>query len=146
MTIQLYLFRGKILIPTLGLTEVDALLSIEPVETMSAVDPEALGESLKRVLARGNPSTPHPSGPKAFPKDPTLKHAGVGWRAFEQEAQIWMIDVTEQNFEIIPMRRREDRGFEEDSARKEVLPRKIGVEGLARRMAEIIKQKRAEES
>ncbi len=136
----LYQFRGQILIPTLARTEAGLLLSLDPVETMSACDFEALQQSLKRVLARGNPCTSHPPGGKAFPRDPVLKHAGIkSWNVFQQDAQLWTIGVTEQNFEIIPNRPREDRGFEEDPGRKEILPRSIGIEGLARRMAEMIR-------
>lgn len=139
-TICIYLFRGKVFIPVKARPLAGFLVDIEPVRVLETISVQSLQDALTRVAAVGNPTVPDPPGGKAFPRNPILKHAGVGWRAFDSEAEMWVVELSQKHSVIIPCRHREDRGFEEIPEQREVLRFDRTMKNLAARMSQLLSE------
>jgi hypothetical protein len=82
----LYLYRGKIIIPTSSRTLAGYYLETEPVAVAEVADVAQAAVFLADTMARGNPTVATPTRAK-FPKPVVLGPAGAkSWRAFEKEA------------------------------------------------------------
>ena len=141
MRVRVYLFKGKLLFPTVVATPAYHL-ETEPVEVLHL--PEATPERIVAVLevlrSRGNPEIPLPS-PKNLPKPVVLRPAGArSWREFERGARTWTIRIEGDTMELIPQRRRPDRGWETWSERTERFEGEGAALALARRLLEQIEE------
>jgi hypothetical protein len=138
MHLSVDLYRAKVLIPTKARTTAGFYMDVEPVEVADITEPHAVQQALKRAWARGNPLVATPSR-RDYPRPVVLHHAGVRtWASYEKGVRSWSIDQSGGVFEIIPLRRRRDRGLEEDIEHRKVLPQGAGLDDLAARVAEIV--------
>jgi hypothetical protein len=104
MRLTLYLRKGQVIVPTLGLVDPGLYRDIEPVAVMGVADTEALRLAFKETIARGHP----PTGPYPRPNPPpvVVKHAGVkSWGAFARDASTWLVKQQEGRYRIIGYRR-----------------------------------------
>ena len=110
---QLYLRKGKVLIPTFGLVHRGLYRDIEPVAVVDVSDTDALRQAFHETIARGNPPTPY--YPRdAYPQPVVVKYAGVkSWSAFARGASPWNIKEKEGTYQIVG-HWRGSRGWVED--------------------------------
>ena len=141
MLANVYLFKGKLLFPTVAATPA-YYLNIDPVEVLplSEATPERIVAVLEVLRSRGNPEIPLPS-PKNLPKPVVLRPAGArSRREFEREARTWAIEMDGDTMELTPYRPRPDRGWEEWSERTERFEGEGAALALARRLLEQIEE------
>jgi hypothetical protein len=129
-------WRDLIFIPTAGKAGEGTYVELEPVEKVALADERALVRALEQTMVRGNPPVKwDPLGEQSKPLLPRL--AGVrSARQFEAEAMPLMIRVDAGGFHVTHYRRAPRAGYLGDPARDESLPASIGVEGLARYLAQ----------
>ena len=142
MWAHVYIFKGKLLFPSVASIGVGAYLEIEPVEVLPLQEatPERIASLLAMIRARGNPRLPWP-GRGNFPKPVVLRPAGArSWREFERGARTWDIKMEGDTMELIPQRRRPDRGWQAWSDRKERFEGEGAALALARRLLEQIEE------
>jgi hypothetical protein len=112
--------RGTVYIPTLAETTAGFYRAIEPVATAELCDAAGLKKVLKEMLLRGNPRIPTT---QVKGKPVVLKYFPVkSWSQFEKEAAYWTISEKAGIYEFGPWKRREDRGWEEDSTKLRRMP------------------------
>ncbi len=142
---QVYSRKGLVYVPTVARTEAGYYMDIDPVEVVPAKDTPSLERAIKKAISNGNPIVPTPSR-AAFPEPVVLKYAGMkSWRAFENGASNWTIVQKDGIYEIKPGRKRLDKGWEDDPAKVESLPRGVRLDEVAQRVAILI-QERADQS
>jgi hypothetical protein len=132
----LILRKGQAFVPTMARTEAGFYMGIEPVEVVDAHDRVALEQAIIRVVKRGNPAVPTPSRADYSKKESVLlKHAKVkSLSSFEKLAKSWKFSKREGAYFIVPYRRREDSGAEEDLERGEALPAEMPLEQVVHRL------------
>lgn len=127
--------KGHAFVPTMAKTKAGFYMGIEPIEVVDAHDQVALEQAIIRTVKRGNPSVPTPSRDVYSRESALLKYAKVKSRsAFEKFAQSWKLSKREGAYFIVPYRRRQDSGSEEDMERGEAIPADVPLEDVARRL------------
>lgn|SRR5579862_240159 len=140
MYLSLYLRRGMIYIPTMGLNTAGYYSSVDPVAVAPVSDTIALRRAFQEAIMRGNPRVPTPDHSKGH-KPVILKYANVNtWSAFERGASTWSIDDKDGVYRIIPCRRRPDRGWEDDLQNAVILPPGSTIDELCARATSIIQE------
>jgi hypothetical protein len=136
---QFYLRKGSVYVPTTAQTEAGFYLDIEPVEVAAVQDLEAVQRAIVGAMNRGNPRVPTPTRATS-PKPVVLKYSDVkSWSRFERDAENWTLADGNGGYQLVPGRRRADRGWEDDLDKKEEFPADIGIEGVARQVARSIR-------
>lgn len=106
MLCHVYLRKGTIYLPTMGIVEKGFYRGIEPVTVVSVANTEALRQALLAIIARGNPTVPRLRRSE-YPPPVLLKYAGVRtWSAFDRDASLWTIGEEGGRFVIIPYKKR----------------------------------------
>jgi hypothetical protein len=133
MFCHVYVRYGIAYVPTCAQTCAGYYLEIEPVEAAPAADTEAFKAALSAAIARGNPNVPTPSR-DAFPRPVVLKYAKTkSWKAFEKTALTWSLDRAGDRYQLVPGKRRHDRGWEDDNDRAETFPSEASLEEVVER-------------
>ena len=130
--------KGIIFIPTVSKTEAGFYLDTEPVEVVPAQDVARLELALKTTIERGNPIIPTPTRDK-FPKPVVMKYAKEkSWASFEKRASCCSIAKRESVYEIKYLRRRPDRGWEDDPDNIETVPLDAGIDVAIKKMIAMV--------
>jgi len=102
---QVYLRKGTIYLPTLGIVEKGFYRGIEPVTVVSVTNTEALRQALLATITRGNPTVPRLRRSE-YPPPILLKYAGVKtWSAFDNGTSLWTISEVGGHFVIVAYRK-----------------------------------------
>jgi hypothetical protein len=136
MYCNLYLRKGKVLIPTFGRVDIGLYRDIEPVTVVDVLDADALRRAFHETIARGNP----PVGPYPRPNPPpvVLKHAGVkSWGAFARGASPWNIKRRGGIYQIVGHQKGPD-GWVEDPEQKIEFPPGTTLDQVIDRMIAIL--------
>lgn len=134
-----FLFRERVLVPTMAKTKAGYYIGIEPVEVVDSHNQQAIEQAVIRTVKRGNPSVPTPPGGAKFPKSPLLKYAKMkSISSFAKIAKSWKFAKREGAFLIVPYRPRIDRGQEEDTERGEAIPVGVRLETAVHRLVQRI--------
>ncbi len=129
---SVYIREGKVFIPTVARTDAGYFLDVDPVFVHPVQDRQAIMESIRSVMAGGNPVIPAYSR-ELFPKPVVLRYAKVkSWRAFQASASAYQLRLNDSGFEIQPLRRAGPNHFEEDFERLVKLPQGITSDEFAR--------------
>lgn len=108
--------------PTVAKTEAGFYQTIEPVAVVKLSDDQGLINVLKAMLLKGNPIIPTPK-PAGLATSPILKYAPIkSLSKFDKEAAYWHIYEKDGIYEFGPLKRRTDRGWEEDPERMRKMP------------------------
>ena len=135
---NVYLRRGMLYVPTVARTESGLYLDVEPVGVAAATDADAVRKVVRSAIERGNPAIPTPAR-GAFPKPVVLRHAGMqSWSEFERATSSLAVAHRDGRFRIIPRRKGDEGGWEDDVSATEVLDPSAGSEDVARRIVVLI--------
>jgi hypothetical protein len=111
VTVDLFEFRGRLLIPTLAQTSDGFYIMVEPVIVISEPTADRLVVALREAQDRGNPRIPTPP-PGKFPPPIVLPYAGVKTLpAFEKRARSWGIRISTERIAVIPYTRAPRGGY-----------------------------------
>lgn len=115
-------FRDIVYVPTVVETEAGFYQTIEPVAVVRLSDGQELMNVLKAMLLKGNPIIPTPK-PAGRATSPILKYSPVkSLSKFDKEAAYWHIYEKEGIYKFGPLKRRSDRGWEEDPEKMRKMP------------------------
>ena|SRR5215831_12243138 len=135
---NLYLSKGMVFVPTVSKTVAGFYLDTEPVEVVPAHDVVRLEAALKTTIERGNPIVPTPTRAK-FPEPVVLKYAKKKtWTSFEKSASCFSLEKRESVYEIKHLRRRPDRGWEDDPDNIETVPLDAGIDVAVKKMRAMV--------
>jgi hypothetical protein len=138
MRCHVYLRKGRVVMPTLGLVDQGLYRDIEPVAVVEVSESEALRRAFKETIARGNP----PTGPYPRPNPPpvVLKHAGVkSWGAFARGASTWLVKQNQGRYQIIG-HRREPNNWAQDPEQTVDFPPGTTLDKVIDRMIAILQE------
>lgn len=122
MLIDFAVLRGRVYVPTVAKTEAGFYQTIEPVAVVELSDRQALIDVLKAMLLKGNPIIPTPR-PPGRATSPILKYSPIkSLSKFDKEAVYWQIYEKGGVYEFGPLKRRADRGWEEDPDKIQKVP------------------------
>jgi hypothetical protein len=125
-----FVHRGTAYIPTRAKTDAGFYGDIEPVEVAVTTDTAEFLAALRRAIARGNPIIPTVTRDRLSIPD-VLRHAKVrSWRTFERDSTCWEISEQAGNWGFGRLKRRPDRGWEEDPSQFIVLPPNTGLDDV----------------
>ena len=115
-------------VPSVARTEAGFFLDVEPIEAIPRSDVGRIQNALKRAILLGNPRVPTPDRNTAsIPR--ILDHAKVdSWSTFEKKASCWQIIRNKDQYVVQKMKRRPDRGWEEDPSSAEAFPPSISID------------------
>jgi hypothetical protein len=121
MFFHLYLRKGIVFVPTMGLVPGGPYRDMDPVGVAPLSNLDAVRQALRDAISRGNPPAPrYPPG--GHPQPVVVKYAGVkSWSAFARGTLPWGIDEREGKYQIIGYRRDPD-GWRQDPEQKVDLP------------------------
>jgi hypothetical protein len=122
MLLDFAVLRDSVYVPTVAKTEAGFYQIIEPVAVVKLSDAQGLINVFKAMLLKGNPiiSTPKLGG---HATSPILKYAPIkSLSKFDKEAAYWQISKKEGIYEFGPLKKRIDRGWEEDPTRMHKMP------------------------
>lgn len=106
MHCHIYLRKGTIYLPTMGIVEKGFYRGVEPVTVVSVTNTETLRQALLATIARGNPTVPRLRRSE-YPPPVLLKYAKVKtWSAFDSDTSLWTISEEGGRFVIIPYKKR----------------------------------------
>ena len=121
-------------VPTVAKTEAGFFLDVEPIEAVSIADRQQIQAALKRAILSGNPTVPTPDR-ETLSKSAVLRYANARtWASFEKRASCWEITKRADQYVVQRMKRRSDRGWEDDPSNAEALPLDIAIDELVARM------------
>lgn len=137
MQCHVYLRKGTVYLPTMGIVEKGFYRGVEPVTVVSVANIESLRQALLAIIARGNPTVPRLRRSE-YPPPVLLKYAGVKtWSAFDRDASLWTVGEESGRFVIVSYKKRptgesvQDRDnkieFPPDSTVDAVVDRMIGI-------------------
>jgi hypothetical protein len=137
MFFHLYLRKGIVFAPTMGLVPGGPYRDMEPVAVAPLSNPGAVRQALRDAISRGNPPAPrYPPG--GHPQPVVVKYAGVkSWAAFARGTLPWGIDETDGTYQIIGYSRHPD-GWRQDPNQKVDLPAGSTVDDAIDRMIAIL--------
>jgi hypothetical protein len=139
MYCQVYLRKGIVYVPTMGVMEKGFYRGIEPVAVVSAANTEALNQALLTTIGRGSPSVPMLKR-RDWPPPVLLKHAGVKtWSAFESGASLWSVKRENGQYQIFGYKRHPTgRGSARDPDQTIIFPLGSTVDEVVERMTAIL--------
>lgn len=133
----LILRKGRVFVPTMARTKAGFYMGIEPIAVVDAHDQAAVEQAIIKTVKRGNPAVPTPSRADYSKKSALLKRANVKSNsAFEEFAQSWKLSKREGAYFIVPYKRRQDSGADEDMIRGEAIPAEVSLEEVVRRLVQ----------
>lgn len=122
MLVDFAVLRDSVYVPTVAKTEAGFYRIMEPVAVVKLSDAQGLKDVLKAMLLKGNPIIPTPKLVRRA-TSPILKYAPIkSLSKFDKEAAYWHISEKEGIYEFGPLKKRADRGWEEDSSRMRKMP------------------------
>lgn len=122
MLLSFAVLRDTVYMPTVVETEAGFYQTVEPVAVVKLSDSQGLGNVLKSMLLKGNPIVPTPK-PAGRATSPILKYAPIkALSKFDKEASYWRINEKGGIYEFGPLKKRTDRGWEEDPERMRKMP------------------------
>jgi hypothetical protein len=122
MLLNFAVLGDTVYVPTVAKTEAGFYQTIEPVAVVKLSDAQGLINVLKAMLLKGNPIIPTPK-PVGRATSPILKYAPIkSLSKFDKEAAYWQISEKEGIYEFGPLKKRTDRGWEEDSKKIRKVP------------------------
>jgi hypothetical protein len=140
MYCQLYLRKGKVLIPTFGRVDKGLYRDIEPVAVVDVSDTGALRQAFHETIARGNPPTPYYPRGGPYPQPVVVKHAGVkSWSAFARGASPWNIKESDGIYQIVG-HLKGPSGWVEDHERRIEFPPGTTLDQVIDRMIVILQE------
>ncbi|HLI12664.1 MAG TPA: hypothetical protein VKY65_13795 [Alphaproteobacteria bacterium] len=111
---------------------------IEPVTAVPVSDAAGLRRAFQETMARGNPVVPNLRRAD-LPEPVVLKYAGVkSSAAFVRTTLTWDIVVKDGIYRIVGLRRRPDRGWEEDPNQIVTFPPGTSADDVITRMIAIL--------
>ena len=138
MHCQVYLRKGTMYLPTLGIMEKGFYRGIEPVSVVSVANTEAVRQALLATIARGNPTVPRLRRSE-YPPPVLLKYAGVKtWSAFDSDTSLWTISEEGGRFVIVAYRKLPTGESVQNKDEKIELPAESPVDAAVDRMIEIL--------
>lgn len=130
MLLDFAVLRDSVYVPTLAKTEAGFYQEIEPVVVVKLSDGQELKNVLKAMLLKGNPVIPTPK-PTGRATSPMLKYSPIkSLSKFDKEASYWQIYEKGGIYEFGPLKRRTDRGWEEDPDRMRKMPPESTVDDV----------------
>jgi len=97
---HLYVVEGRVVVPTVALTEAGFYWNVEPCAVVDVADRDGLKDAIQAMIQRGHPKVPTPSQ-ESFKRPVVLKFTTArSWRAFEKKASFWMLSQAEGHFLI----------------------------------------------
>jgi len=138
MLLDFVVRKGVVYVPTLAKTEAGFYRTVEPVAVVELSDTQALKSALKGKLLEGNPliPTPEPGTQRTFV---LLKYSAVkSLSRFDKDAAYWTISEENGVYEFGPLKRRKDRGWEEDSKAMTQLPPGSSVDDVTDAVVESV--------
>jgi hypothetical protein len=133
MLLNFSILRGTAYIPTLAKTEAGFYQDIEPVAVAQLTDSDLLKSVLKQRLLEGNPIIPTPK-PAGRVTSLMMKYSPIkSLSKFDKEAEYWRINEKGGAYEFGPLKRRADKGWEED-------PQKLRKVPLRSTLDEVVEQ------
>jgi hypothetical protein len=122
MLLDFAVLWDSVYVPTVVKTEAGFYQTIEPVVVVKLSDSQGLKDVLKTMLLKGNPIIPTPK-PAGRATSPILKYSPIkSLSKFDKEAAHWQIYERGGVYEFGPLKRRADRGWEEDPERIRRMP------------------------
>jgi hypothetical protein len=122
MLLDFAVLDDTVYVPTVAKTEAGFYQTIEPVTAVSLSDGQGLTNILKTMLLKGNPIIPTPKA-AGRATSPILKYAPIkSLSKFDKQASYWQIYERGGVYEFGPLKRRADRGWEEDPERIRKMP------------------------
>jgi hypothetical protein len=122
MLVDFAVLRDSVYVPTVARTEAGFYRTIEPVAVVKLSDSQGLMNVLKAMLHKGNPVIPTPK-PAGRATSVILKYSPIkSLSKFDKEASYWQVYEKEGIYEFGPLKRRADRGWEEDPERIRKMP------------------------
>lgn len=114
MLLHFSILKRVVYIPTVAKTEAGFYEDIEPVAVIELSDTNTLRSVLEQRLIEGNPIIPTPKA-AGRATSPILKYSPIkSLSKFDKEAAYWRIYEKGGIYEFGPLKRRIDRGWEED--------------------------------
>jgi hypothetical protein len=137
MFFHLYLRKGIVFVPTMGLVPGGPYRDMEPVAVAPVSNPDAVRQALRNAISRGNPPAPrYPPG--GHPQPVVIKYARVkSWSAFARGTSPWGIDETDGKYQITAYSRHPD-GWRENPDQKVNLPAGSTADDAIERMIAIL--------
>ncbi|HEV7672982.1 MAG TPA: hypothetical protein VGQ12_00485 [Candidatus Angelobacter sp.] len=122
MLLDFAVLGDSVYVPTVAKTEAGFYQTIEPVAVVKLCDGRGLMNVLKTMLLKGNPIIPTPK-PAARATSVILKYSPIkSLSKFDKEAAYWQIYEKGGIYEFGPLKRRTDRGWEEDPKQMRKMP------------------------
>ncbi len=138
MHCHVYLRKGTVYLPTMGIVEKGFYRGIEPVTVVSVTNTEALRQALLAIVARGNPTVPRLRRSE-YPPPVLLKYAGVKtWSVFDRDASLWTIGEEGGRFVIVGYKKRPTGELVQDRDNKIEFPPDSTVDVVVARMIGIL--------
>lgn len=138
MHCQVYLRKGTVYLPTLGIVEKGFYRGVEPVTVVSVTNTEALRQALLATIARGNP-TVRRLRRSEYPPPVLLKYAGVKtWSAFDRDTSLWTVSEEGGRFVIVSYRKLSTGESVQNTNEKIEFPLGSSVDAVVDRMIGIL--------
>jgi hypothetical protein len=134
----IYIWKGKVFVPSQFKTEAGFYLSGEPVHVSNLTDLEGTKQSIAQVLNRGCPNIATPPV-KQLEKWVVLQHAGASSTAtFEKSALCWTIQKSPATYRFGRVKKLSPRGWETEPDRPYFLAYSSSVDEVASQAARAI--------
>lgn len=128
MLLDFVVRKGVVYVPTTARTEAGFYRITEPVVVVKLSDTQALKRAFREKLLEGNPliPTPEPETQRTFV---LLKYSDVkSLSKFDTDAAYWTISEENGLYGFGPLKKRKDRGWEEDPKAMTRLPAGSGID------------------
>lgn len=140
MHCQVYLRKGTVYLPTLGIVEKGFYRGVEPVTVVSVTNTEALRQALSATIGRGNPTVPRLRRSE-YPPPVLLKYAGVKtWSAFDSDTSLWTVSEEGGRFVIVGYRKLPTGESVQNKDEKIEFPVGSSVDAIVDRMIGILQE------
>lgn len=140
MHCHVYLRKGTVYLPTMGVVEKGFYRGVEPVTVVSVTNTESLRQALFATIARGNPTVPRLRRSE-YPPPVLLKYAGVKtWSAFDSDTSLWSVSEEGGRFVIIPYKKRPTGESVQDQTGKIEFPPGSSTDIVIERIVAILQQ------
>ncbi len=141
MNCHLYLRKGAVYMPTMGIMGRGFYRGVEPVAVVSVTDTDGLRRALVATISRGNPAVSQPQRRQDWPPPVLLKYAGVKtWSAFERGMQLWDIKEKDGIFQIAGNAKQPNGMWLEDPEQTITFPPGTSVDSVIDRMIAILQE------
>jgi hypothetical protein len=136
---HLYVTEGRVILPTVALTEVGFYWDVDPCSVVELADRDGLKNAIQAMVGRGHPHVPTPPQ-ESFKRPVVLKFTTArSVRTFEKKTSFWTLSETEGSFVVSRGKRSDRGGWQPDPHGTHTLPRKP-LEDVAEDFAEIVQR------